>query len=376
MIYLDHNATTPVLPEVVEVMMPWLTERWGNPSSSYRMGREARKAVEEAREKVAALVGAEPGQVVFTSGATEANNSALHAAVLSGEGRRHLVTSKVEHSAVLAYCEYLERHHGVEVTHLDVDSEGRLDPDAIDEAIRSDTCLVSLMWANNETGVIFPIPQIAEICRKHGVPLHTDAVQAVGKLPVDLLHAGIDCLSLSGHKIGAPKGIGALIVADPSRFKPFLHGGKQENGLRGGTENVAQIIALGMAAEIRQTAGSHGWERIRGLRDQFESELLRLIPTAMVNGGLAERIPNTSNVHIPGMDGDSAVIFLDQKGICVSSGSACMESAIAPSHVVLAMSASHDSANESLRISMGLDAKSDELDKLLEALKEFSAISI
>ena len=253
--------------------MPWLTENWGNPSSAYRAGREAKKAIERAREQVAALVEAEPRQVVFTSGATEANNAALHAAVLLDRNRRHLVTSQVEHSAVLAYCDYLERHHGVEVTRLGVDPEGWLDPRAVAEAIRPDTCLVSLMWANNETGVLFPIHEIAEICLQRDVALHTDAVQAVAKVPVDFA-AGMRYLSLSGHKIGAPKGVGALILAEPEGFGPLILGGKQEHGHRGGTECVPLIVGLGMAAEIRHRVGVGVWKDVRRLRDEFEAELV------------------------------------------------------------------------------------------------------
>lgn len=356
--------------------MPWLMENWGNPSSAYRAGREARKAVERAREQVAALVKAEPRQVVFTSGATEANNTALHAAVLLDQNRRHLVTSQVEHSAVLACCDYLERHHGIEVTRLGVDPEGRLDPRAVAAAIRPDTCLVSLMWANNETGVLFPVHEVAENCLQRGVPLHTDAVQAVAKVPVDFAAAGMRYLSLSGHKIGAPKGVGALILAEPERFEPLIHGGKQEHGHRGGTESVPLIVGLGMAAEVRHRESVGVWENVRRLRDEFEAELVARIGGASIHGRNAERLPNTSNIHLPCIDGDGAVFFLDQREICVSSGSACLESAIAPSHVVLAMTGSHQRASESLRVSLGPASTADELDQLLAGLSEFASIAV
>ncbi|MCX6864710.1 MAG: aminotransferase class V-fold PLP-dependent enzyme, partial [Verrucomicrobia bacterium] len=278
MIYLDHNATTPVLPEVAEAMMPWLTTNWGNPSSNHTLGREARRAIENARTSVAALLGADPSQVVFTSGATEANNAVLHSAAIRCREKRHLVTSVVEHSGVLAYCDYLEKHLGFTVTRLPVDSDGMLSLDDVQRAIRDDTALVSLMWANNETGVIWPIHEFASICREKGVLFHTDGVQGVGKLQFDLASSGSDFLSLSGHKIGVPKGIGALIIRDPSSFEPLIRGGKQESGLRGGTESVPLIVALGKAAEIRIREGFGCWENVKTLRDEFESKITSRIP--------------------------------------------------------------------------------------------------
>jgi cysteine desulfurase len=375
MIYLDHNATTPILPEVADAMIPWIRNNWGNPSSVYSIGREARKAVDMAREQVAALIGADPQQVVFTSGATEANNAALHSAFISSKDKSRIVTSNVEHSAILACCSYLARHRNADICQLRVDSEGRLNPEQVAHAITPDTCLVSLMWANNETGVLFPINQISEICKRHGVPLHCDAVQAVGKIPINFTETGLSYLSLSGHKIGAPKGIGALIVSEPGKFEPFIFGGKQENGLRGGTECVPLIVALGKAAEIRLRNGLGDWDRVRKIRDQFEEELIKRLPNGCVNGGQTERLPNTSNIHVPGMDGDAAVIFLDQRGICVSSGSACLESAITPSHVVLAMTKSHERASESLRISLGEKSTYKELEELVGAIEEFATIA-
>lgn len=371
MIYLDHNATTPVLPEVAEAMMPWLTTQWGNPSSVHGLGRAARRAVETAREKIAAWVGAEAAQVIFTSGATEANNAAIYSALLRQPTKRHIVTSAVEHSAVLAYCHHLEVHHGVKITRLSVDAHGSLSLDELNEAIQPDTALVSLMWANNETGVVWPIVQFAEICASRGVPVHTDAVQAIGKIPVHFGECGASFLSLSGHKVGAPKGIGALVIAAPESFVPFLHGGKQESGLRGGTENVAQIVALGAAAQVVQSRGFDGWASVEMLRESFELDLCQLVDGAQVNGGGSFRLPNTSNVHLPGMDGDAVVTFLDQQGFCVSSGSACLESAITPSHVILAMTSSHDRASESIRVSLGVDTTEEELLQLMKALQNF-----
>ena len=353
-------------------MIPWLTGKWGNPSSIHSPGREARRAVEKARKQVAELVGADPEQVLFTSGATEANNSALHSEIHQDSTRRHIVTSAVEHSAVLAYCEYLENRHGVHVTRLGVDSHGQLNLDELHAAIRPDTALVSMMWANNETGVIWPISLIGDICRNAGVSFHTDTVQAVGKLQVNFSDSTASYLSLSGHKFGAPKGIGALIVEDPEKFVPLIYGGKQERGMRGGTECVPLIVALGTAADIANQRGADRWNEIQKLRDKLESTLLARISGVEINGSGSQRLPNTSNIHLPGMDGDAMVTFLDQKGICVSSGSACLESAITPSHVIQAMTGSYERASESLRISLGLDSNADEIRQLVEALEVFA----
>jgi cysteine desulfurase len=373
--YLDYNATTPILPEVLEAMQPWLTSQWGNPSSIHAPGRAARRAIDIAREQVAACIGARPEQIVFTSGATEANNAAIHSELLQHPTKRHVVTSVVEHSAVLAYCKYLERHWGVDVTYLSVDANGNLSMDELERAIRPDTAIVSLMWANNETGVIWPIHEIAGICAQKGVCLHTDAVQAVGKISVDFASCGASFLSLSGHKFGAPKGIGAILIAEPESFNPMIHGGKQENGLRGGTESVPLIVALGAAAESVKKRDVDCWNPIKKLRDEFESLMKQRIPNSVINGGSSERIPNTSNVYLPGLDGDALVTFLDQKGIYVSSGSACLESAITPSHVILAMSNSHERASESIRISIGLNTNAEELLRLTEAIANFSAVN-
>ena len=356
--------------------MPWLTRNWGNPSSIHAQGRAARRAVEEARNKVARLVGAFPEQVVFTSGATEANNSAIHSALIHDPTKRHIVTSLVEHSAILAYCDFVKRHHGAEITCLSVNPDGMLSADDLKAAIRPDTALVSLMWANNETGIIWPVAEFARICAEAGVPFHTDAVQAIGKRPVHFEECGTSFLSLSGHKIGAPKGIGALIVSDPMSFEPLIHGGKQESGLRGGTESVPLIVAFGAAAEIISKRDAECWKPVKKLRDEFERLLIQRIPGAAINGAGAERLPNTSNVFLPGLDGDALVTFLDQNGICVSSGSACLESAITPSHVIFEMARSHDRASESLRISIGLNTSASELLNLTEAIEKFYAISV
>lgn len=355
-------------------MQPWLSSQWGNPSSIHGPGRLARRAVEEARSKLGDLVGAAPEQIVFTSGATEANNSAIHSAILRNSAKRHVVTSAVEHSAVLAYCDYLERYHAVEVTRLPVDAEGMLSASDLDRVIRADTAIVSLMWANNETGVIWPVAEFAKVCEAKGVPFHTDAVQAVGKAPVDFGSCGASFLALSGHKFGAPKGIGALVVAEPKHFVPLLHGGKQEHGHRGGTENVPHIVALGTAAEMVQNRGFEGWATVRALRDTFERDVCGLIAGAAVNGTSGSRLPNTTNIYFPGIDGDALVTFLDQQGICVSSGSACLESAITPSHVILAMTSSHERASESVRITLGLDTTAPACEKIVQAIRAFDLV--
>lgn len=372
MIYLDHNATTPVHPAVMQAMLPWFEGHWGNPSSVYGPGREARKVVNEARIKVARLVGAEPDQILFTSSATESINSAIHSAFLAQPGKRHIVTSAVEHSAVLSYCDYLKKYFDAEVTRLPVSSDGMLSIDALKDAIRPDTAIVSLIWANNETGVIWPVEEFAGICAERGVPFHADAVQAVAKISVSFRSIGADFLSLSGHKFGAPKGIGVLVMADPGSFCPMLVGGKQQNGLRGGTENVPYIVGLGVAAELAQARQLDAWKNVAALRDFFENEVLDRIDGAEINGATGKRLPNTSNIYLPEMDGDALVTFLDQKGICVSSGSACMESAITPSHVIQAMSGSHDRASESLRVSLGPETKREDLDQLLIAIEAFA----
>jgi cysteine desulfurase len=313
--------------------------------------------------------------VLFTSGATEANNAAIHSALLQDPSKRHVVTSAVEHSAVLAYCDHLERYHGVEVTRLSVDEIGMLSLKELQAAIRADTAIVSLMWANNETGVTWPVKEFAGICADRGVPFHTDAVQAVGKIPVNFKSCGASFLSISGHKFGAPKGIGALIIANPDTFVPLIVGGKQENGHRGGTENVPHIVALGVAADKILSRGFDTWSKVAAERDAFEQSIIETIDEAMINGGASQRLPNTSNIHLPRMDGDSLVTFLDQHGICVSSGSACMESAITPSHVIVAMTGCHDRASESIRVSLGIDTSKEEMARLTEAITMFSSMN-
>lgn len=375
MIYLDHNATTPPEPAVLDAMMPYFTEKWGNPSSAYRFGDAARNAVEVSRETIAHALGASAPGIVFTSGATESINSALHSAIIRFPEKKHIVTSAVEHSATLAYCEHLKRDFGFEITRLGVDQNGLLDTEGLRKSIREDTALVSLIWANNETGVIWPIDVFASICREKGALFHIDGAQAVGKIPVSFEVCGADFLSFSGHKIGCPKGIGGLLIREPNTFKPLIYGGKQEHGLRGGTENVAFVVGLSKAVELCTIPRAmQAWDEIKEIRNYLEAQVQASIPGAMVNGKTAPRLPNTLSLHLPGIDSDATVTYLDQKNICVSSGSACLESAIAPSHVIYAMRQSHEIAGETIRISLNRNTQRKELEKLIKELVHLCAI--
>jgi cysteine desulfurase len=351
MIYLDYNATTPLLTEVWEKMQPFFSTRWGNPSSAYRFGSQLKVDIDRAREAVAALVGAEASEIVFTSCATESNNAAMNAALAAQPGKRHIVTSVVEHSAVLNFCKNAERR-GYRVTYLGVDTEGMLDLTRLSESITGETALVSLMWANNETGVLFPVEEIAKTCHSKGVLFHCDAVQAVGKIPVDVNRVPADYLTISAHKLYGPKGVGALFIRRSAPFEPMLVGGHQESGRRGGTENVGLIAGFGVAAECAdRDLGAHG-AHVKMLRDKLESEILAKIPGTCVNGSRTHRIPNTTNIGFEGIDSDALVTFLDSQGVCVSSGSACLANALAPSHVVLAMTQSVEKAKQAIRFSL------------------------
>ena len=350
MIYLDNNATTPVLPEVFEAMRPYFCEQWGNPSSSYRFGSQVRTAVETAREHVAALIGAYAPEIIFTGCATESNNSAIRAALKSQPGKRHIVTSCVEHSSVMSYCKALEPE-GCKITYLPVDSEGQLNLRDLEDVITDRTAVVSLMWANNETGVLFPVKQISEVCQKRGVLFHCDAVQAAGKLPINVRNTPVDYLSLSAHKFNGPKGVGAIYVNRRAPFKPFLLGGHQESQRRGGTENVPLIVGIGKAAQMAATRSSTYLQRVGALRDDFESRIISGSKGAEVNGGTAQRIANTSNLMFNDLDADALLLMLDQEGICASSGSACLADSDQPSHVITAMKPSKGTSRNSIRFS-------------------------
>ena len=371
MIYLDHNATSPVLPEVIDAMMPYFVSEWGNPSSNYRFSSAPKKAMEASRIQVASLINASPLEILFTSCATESNNTALHAALAAQPTKKHIVTSTVEHASVLACCSAYEKL-GYKVTYLPVDPDGLLSVDELSRALTPDTAVVSLMWANNETGVIFPVSEIALVCHAHGVLFHCDAVQAVGKVSVDMQRVAADYLSISGHKLGTPKGVGALYVRSHAPFYPLLHGGNQEKTRRGGTENVPYIVGLGVAAAKAAAALPDYEITVAPLRDRLEELILKSICGAAINGHPSNRLPNTTNIHLPGLDNTAVLTFLDQADICVSSGSACMQSAITPSHVISAMSHSSKRADESIRFSLGLSNTLDEITKTAEKIISLS----
>ena len=368
-IYLDNNATTRVDPAVVEEMMPFLTEFYGNPSSGYRFGKQVGKALDHARERVAGLLGCEPGEIVFTSCGTESTNAAINSALLMDRDRQHIVTTRVEHSATLKHCEALAKR-GTEVTWLGVDEHGQIDLAELERAIRPDTALVTVMWANNETGVMFPVEDIAAIVRARGALFHSDAVQAIGKIPIRLADAKINFLSLSGHKLHCPKGVGMLYVNRRTKFAPYLVGGSQENGKRAGTENVASIVGLGKACEIAGAFMEHEATEVRGLRDEFESGVLARIEGTQVNGDALNRLPNTSNLAFEGIDSEGVLMLLDQHGVCCSSGSACTTGSVHASHVLKAMGFSDERARASLRFSFSRFNTRAEVAKALEILPQ------
>lgn len=353
LLYFDNNATTALDPAVVEAMLPFLTESYGNPSSAYRFGSRVGRALEGAREQVAALLGCEAREIIFTSCGTEGSNTALASALAADPDRRHVVTTAVEHSAVKNQCERLARQ-GYEITWLPVDGQGRLDLGAVADAIREDTAVVSVMWANNETGNLYPVAEIAALARARGAFFHTDAVQAVGKIPLDLRALpDIGTLALAGHKLHAPKGVGALYVHRRIRFTPYLIGGSQEGGRRGGTENVPGIVALGKAAELALAALADEHTRVRALRDTFERGVRAALPGVEINGDPAPagRLPNTTNLFFPGLESEALLVLLDKAGLCASAGSACTTGSVHPSHVLLALGHGTARARASLRFS-------------------------
>src|SRR5437870_12847933 len=364
-IYLDNNATTQLDPAVIEEMLPFLTKYYGNPSSGYGFAAMARKAINLARERLAALLGCEPTEVVFTSGGTESNNAVINSALQLEARGGHVIASAVEHSAVLRPCQDLAKR-GFAVTFLGVDRHGNVDLADLEAAIHPETALVSIMWANNETGVIFPIEKIAEICRRKGALFHTDAVQAVGKIPIRLRDMAINFLSLSAHKFHGPKGVGALYANRRTRFNPLIAGGGQENGRRGGTENVAGIAGLGKAAELAVKYLEERKCSIRSMRDRFEKAILESTSGTSVNGAGALRIPNTSSLSFEGIESPAALILLDRHGLCCSAGSACKTGSQEASHVLRAMNPNGDGARRSLRFSFGRFNTEAEIDRAIE----------
>lgn len=376
--YFDNNATTRVAPEVVDAMIPFLREAWGNPSSAYGFGAQVGKHVDAARAKVAALINADPREIVFTSCGTESNNSAIHSALVTNPNKRHIVTTAVEHSANINFCDYLTKR-GFEVTLLPVEPDGSLDLHLLEQSIRPDTAVVSVMLANNETGVLFPIEEISAICRSKGVLCHTDAVQTPGKMKLDVKSLGVDFLSLSAHKLHAPKGIGMLYVKRRTKYQPYVIGGHQENGRRGGTENVANIVAFGRAAELAMASIEDENIRVRALRDRLENTILQTIPNTLRNGARDSRLPNTTNICFEFVEAEAVLLKLDLLGICASSGSACTTGSLDPSHVLSAMGLSPMRARGSVRFSLGIYNTEKEVEFLLQHLpriiSELRAIS-
>jgi len=369
MIYFDYNATTPVLPEVLEAMMPYFTSEWGNPSSTYKFGSKLKTVIETARAQVAELIGAHAMEIIFTSCATESNNAAVHAALKANPRKKHIVTSMVEHSSVLNYCMALEKE-GYRVTYLPVDREGLLKLADLEDAITGDTVVVSLMWANNETGVLFPVKEIADICRSRGVLFHCDAVQAAGKIEIDMRNVQADYLSLTGHKLGAPKGVGALYVRKKAPFSPFVYGGHQERNMRGGTENVPLIVGMGKAAELARKHLPQYEKKVRPLRDVLEEGILRSIPNTELNGHKTQRLANTTNITFHGIESEALLILLDKEGICASSGSACLADSEEPSHVIKAMKQDAANSRQSIRFSLGESTSRNEVQKTCSVLSE------
>ena len=344
-------------------MLPYLTDDWGNPSSTYRFGAKLKSAIEDARGQVAELIGCKSlREILFTSGGTESNNSAIHSAILSRPEKRHIVTSQVEHSSVLSFCEYLEKYQGYRVTYLPVDREGMLSKDDVESAISTETAVVSLMWANNETGVIFPVETIAETCKKAGVLFHCDAVQIAGKMAMDVLSAGFDFASICAHKIGAAKGCGALYVNRATTFIPFIQGGHQERSRRGGTENIASIVGFGAASELAKVGLLKYEENIRPLRDLLERTILESIPDTELNGHISSRLANTTNILFRGVSSEALLLLLDQAGICASRGSACLMDSRGPSHVIAAMKPNESSDHECIRFSLGHSTTRNDID--------------
>jgi len=366
-VYVDNNATTKVAPEVLEEMLPYFSEYYGNPSSMHFFGGQVQKKVDEARAKAADFLGAEPSEIVFTSCGTESDNAAILGTLDSYPEKRHLITTRVEHPAVGNVSTYLGRK-GYRITELSVDREGRLDLDELKESLTNETALVTIMFANNETGVVFPIEEIGEVVKAKGITFHTDAVQAAGKLPLNMRKSTVDMLSISGHKLHAPKGIGVLYIRKGTRFSPFLIGGHQEKGRRGGTENVPYIIGLGKACELAKRHLSEENTKVKALRDYLEAKILERIPNTLVNGDRVHRLPNTLSVSFEYVEGESILLLLSDLGICASSGSACTSGSLEPSHVLRAMGVPFTAAHGSIRFSLSIYNTKEEMDYIIEHL--------
>jgi cysteine desulfurase len=370
--YFDSNATTSVAPEVLQAMLPYLTEKWGNPSSPYRIGKTLVEPIEAAREAVAALIGADSTEIIFTSCGTESINTAITSCLYSQPSKRHIITTAVEHSATRNCCAALGER-GYEVTYLPVKPDGSLDLIRFEQSLRPDTAVVSIMWANNETGVLFPIQNIAAICRERGILIHTDAVQVPGKLKLDVNELGVDLLSLSAHKLHGPKGIGLLYVRKGTPFQGLIIGGHQEEGNRGGTENVPYIIAFGRAAELAGAVTVESQRKLASLRDKLESEIFAKIPNTTRNGAKEPRLPNTTSIAFAGVEAEALLMMLDQLSICASSGSACTTGSVAPSHVLTAMGLSPAEARSTIRFSLDYDTSEEDIAYLMSHLPRIVA---
>ena len=364
-IYLDNNATTQVAPEVLEAMLPYFRDFYGNPSSMHTFGGQVGRRLRLAREQVAALIGAGPDEIIFTSCGTESDNTAIRSALATNPGKRHLVTTRVEHPAIHALVAHLAQE-GYRVTELPVDSDGRLNLEHYARSLTPDTAVVSVMWANNETGVLFPVEQLAAMARNKGILFHTDAVQTVGKIPFDLRKSAVDLLSLSGHKLHAPKGVGALYVRKGTKFSPFLIGGHQEKGRRGGTENDPSLIGLGVACDLAARNLEKENTFVKDLRDKLENALLEKVPNSRVNGDRVNRLPNTSNLSFEYIEGEAILLLLNEVGICASSGSACTSGSLQPSHVLRAMGVPFTMAHGSIRFSLSIYNTESEIDFVIE----------
>ena len=366
-VYLDNNATTPVLPEVLEAMRPYFAERFGNASSIHHHGQETRAAVESARDSVAELLGCSASEIIFTSGGTEGDNLAIAGLVAAGD---HVITSSIEHHAVLHACKHLEEA-GCEVTVLPVDGRSQVDPTDVRRALRPNTRLISIMMANNETGVLQPVEEIGRIAAEAGICFHIDAVQAAGKVPIDIKRIGCHALTISGHKIHAPQGVGALYLTKGTKLRPLFYGGRHERSRRAGTENVPGIVGLGKAAQIANAAFANGGDqKMTAMRDRLQREILKVVDEVGVSGDGAPRVPNTTNIHFDHIEGESLVIALDLKGLAVSTGAACSSGAIEPSHVLIAMGLRPDQARASIRFSLGKQTTEEDIDFALSLVPE------
>jgi cysteine desulfurase len=374
-IYLDHNATTPVEPEVLDAMLPYFSAEFGNAASIHTPGQRARAAAETAREQIAALLGARPQEIVFTSGGTESDNHAIFGIVRNAPGAtKHIITTQIEHEAVLNTCQALEKEGGaaagnrqaIEVTYLPVDKNGLIDPEAVRDAIRPHTALITIMHANNELGTVQPLEQVGKIAAQNDIYFHTDAVQSAGKIPLDVNSLGVDLLAISGHKFYAPKGIGALYIRGGTRLRQLLYGGHHQRGFRPGTENVPGIVGLGKAAEIARGSLAEDAQRVSSLRDELERELLARVPHSRANATNAPRTPNTANITFPGIEGEALIIALDLKGLACSTGAACSSGAIEPSHVLTAIGLPPEEARASIRFSLGRHTTAEEIRSTLE----------